>query len=69
MAAKISNLKLPLKLYSEKLSFWRFKANLCRKNIAKALNIDLKIILKTFDGKKFKFKIAVKDLLGKKLNF
>ena len=43
----------------KKLSFLHFKANLCSKNITKALSIDLKIF-KTFDGKKFKFKMAVK---------
>ena len=49
----------------KKLSFLHFKTNLCGKTITKSLNIDLKIILKTFDGKKFKFKMAFKWFLQK----
>ena len=52
---KNSNLKCPLKIYCKNLVFFVFKASLCGKNITKVLNIDLTIILKTLNGKKFKF--------------
>jgi len=63
------NLKCPLRFIVKKLRFLQFKANLCSKNVTKTLNIDLSIILKNSDSKKFEFKITVKDLLWKNLFF
>ena len=54
------NLKCPLKIYYD----------IRGKNIRKALNIDLTVILKTFDSKKLKFKMTVKfKMTAKKFKF